>query len=390
MDQILLYALGAAFVAALATNLLVPPVTRMAIALRALDHPGGRKLQIGSVPRLGGVAIALGIALGAGVAAVSGWRHWGAAIGRDELFALAFGTGLVFLVGAVDDLAGVSAAKKFLFQIVAAWLLVRVGWSFEVMRLPGIGEIDLGLFGPVVSIVWIVGVTNAINLIDGLDGLAGGVVTIIAASLLGYAILQGNPGTVILMAAVAGSCLGFLRHNWEPARIFMGDSGSLTLGFLLAAVTVHSSLKAPAAVAILVPILALGVPVMDTLLVMTVRFLDRPQGPFATRFLRMFHADRNHLHHLLAHFGGKRSRIVGVIYAVVLSFCALALVVAVTGQTALGVALVALEFSVILGMRQMGMAMEARRLARLQREEIKAEVLGVQEPAIAKVRRIAS
>ena len=390
MDQILLYALGAAFVAALATNLLVPPVTRMAIALRALDHPGGRKLQNGSVPRLGGVAIALGIALGAGVAAVSGWTHWGTAIGRDELLALAFGTGLVFLVGAVDDLAGVSAAKKFLFQIVAAWLLVRVGWSFEVMRLPGIGEIDLGLFGPMVSIVWIVGVTNAINLIDGLDGLAGGVVTIISASLLGYAILQGNPGTVILMAAVAGSCLGFLRHNWEPARIFMGDSGSLTLGFLLAAMTVHSSLKAPAAVAILVPILALGVPVMDTLLVMTVRFLDRPQGPFATRFLRMFHADRNHLHHLLAHFGGKRSRIVGLIYAVVLSFCALALVVAVTGQTALGVALVALEFSVILGMRQMGMAMEARRLSRLQREEVKAEVLGVQEPAVARVRRMAS
>ncbi|HSK77909.1 MAG TPA: MraY family glycosyltransferase [Thermoanaerobaculia bacterium] len=392
MDEILLYALGAAFVAALATNLLVHPVTRMAIALRALDHPGGRKLQSGSVPRLGGVAIASGIALGAGVAAVSGWAHWGAAIGRDELFALAFGTGLVFLVGAVDDLAGVSAAKKFLFQIVAAWLLVRIGWSFEVMRLPGIGEIDLGLFGPVVSVVWIVGVTNAINLIDGLDGLAGGVVTIISASLLGYAILQGNPGTVILMAAVAGSCLGFLRHNWEPARIFMGDSGSLTLGFLLAAMTVHSSLKAPAAVAILVPILALGVPVMDTLLVMTVRFLDRSQGPLATRFLRMFHADRNHLHHLLAHFGGKRSRIVGVIYAVVLSFCALALVVAVTGQTALGVALVALEFSVILGMRQMGMAMEARRLSRLQREEIKAEVLGSLpgEPAIATVRRMAS
>ncbi|HKV06513.1 MAG TPA: MraY family glycosyltransferase [Thermoanaerobaculia bacterium] len=390
MDQILLYALGAAFVAALSTSLLVPPVTRLAIALRALDHPGGRKLQNGSVPRLGGVAIALGIALGAGVAAVSGWTHWGAAIGRDELFALAFGTGLVFLAGVIDDFYGVSAAKKFLFQIVAAWLLVRIGWSFEVMRLPGIGEIDLGLFGPLVSIIWIVGVTNAINLIDGLDGLAGGVVTIISASLLGYAILQGNPGTVILMAAVAGSCLGFLRHNWEPARIFMGDSGSLTLGFLLAAMTVHSSLKAPAAVAILVPILALGVPVMDTLLVMTVRFLDRPQGPFATRFLRMFHADRNHLHHLLAHFGGKRSRIVGVIYAVVLSFCALALVVAVTGQTTLGIALVALEFSVILGMRQMGMAMEARRLARLQREEIKAEVLGAQEPAVATIRRIAS
>jgi UDP-GlcNAc:undecaprenyl-phosphate GlcNAc-1-phosphate transferase len=392
MDHILVYALGAAFVAALSTNLLVPPVTRLAIAFRALDHPGERKHQNGAVPRLGGVAIALGLGIGTAMAAVSGWTHWGSGIGRNELLALAFGTGLVFLVGVIDDLYGVSAAKKFLVQLVAAWMLVRIGWSFEVLRLPGVGEIHLGFSGEIVSLLWIVGVTNAINLIDGLDGLAGGVVTIISVSLLGYAILQGNPGTVILMAAMAGACVGFLRHNWEPARIFMGDSGSLTLGFLLAAMTVHSSLKAPAAVAILVPILALGVPVMDTLLVMAVRFLDRPKGPVTTRFLRMFHADRNHLHHLLSHFGGRRSRIVALIYAVVLSFCTLALVVALTGQTALGIALVALEFSVILGMRQMGMAMAARRLARVQREVVKSEVFAfVQEDGqrLAKVRRLA-
>jgi UDP-GlcNAc:undecaprenyl-phosphate GlcNAc-1-phosphate transferase len=391
MDHILVYALGAACFAALSTNLLVPPVTRLAVALRALDYPGERKLQKGAIPRLGGVAIAFGLALGAGGAAVAGWDRWGSGIGREELLALMFGTGLVFLVGVIDDLYGVSAAKKFLVQLVAAWLLVRIGWSFEVLRLPGLGEVDLGLFGGLLSLLWIVGVTNAINLIDGLDGLAGGVVMIISVSLLGYAILQGNPGTVILMAAMAGSCVGFLRHNWEPARIFMGDSGSLTLGFLLAAMTVHSSLKAPAAVAILVPILALGVPVMDTLLVMGVRFLDRPKGPLTTRFLRMFHADRNHLHHLLSHFGGRRSRIVALIYAVVLSFCALALVVALTGQIALGAALVVLEFSVILSMRQMGMAMAARRLARLQREVIRTEIFAFaqEEPPVAQVRRLA-
>src|SRR5262249_3691992 len=213
---------------------------------------------------------------------------------------------------------------------VAAWPLVHAGWAFEVLRLPLLGEIHLGLFGGVVSLLWIVGVTNPINLIDGLDGLAGGVVAIISVSFPRLAMLQGEAGTGVPKAAVAGSCLGFLRHNWEPARVFMGDSGSLMLGFLLAATAVHSSLKAPAAVAILVPILALGVPVMDTLLVMTVRFLDRPKGPVTGRFLRMFHADRQHLHHLLSHVGGARSRIVTVIYLVVLSFCAMALVVAVT------------------------------------------------------------
>jgi UDP-GlcNAc:undecaprenyl-phosphate GlcNAc-1-phosphate transferase len=390
MDGILLYALCAAFVAALSTNLVVPPVTRLAVFLLALDHPGERKHQTGAVPRLGGLAIVMGLALGGGAVAVSLWGRLGTTVGHDEMLALVFGTGVVFLVGVVDDLVGVSAFKKLLCQLVAAWPLVHAGWSFEVLRLPLLGEVDLGLFGGPVSLLWIVGVTNAINLIDGLDGLAGGVVTIISVSFLGYAILQGNPGTVILMAAVAGACVGFLRHNWEPARIFMGDSGSLTLGFLLAAVSVHSSLKAPAAVAILVPILALGVPVMDTLLVMGVRFLDRPKSALADRCLRMFRADRQHLHHLLSHFGGKRSRIVGVIYAVVLSFCALALMVAATGETTLGISLVVLEFMVILSMRQAGLAMEARRLARLQREEIKTEVLGIsQEAQVATVRRIA-
>ncbi len=388
MGLILLYAVGAAVVAALSTNLMVAPVTRLAVALRALDHPGERRIQSTAVPRLGGVAIVLGLALGAGGAAVTLWGRIGTAVGRDELLALVFGIGVVFLVGIVDDLVGVSAFKKFFFQLVAAWPLVHLGWSFEVLRLPLVGQIDLGAFAGPVSLLWIVGVTNAVNLLDGLDGLAGGVVTIISVSFLGLAIMQGNAGTVLLMAALAGSCCGFLRHNWEPARIFMGDSGALTLGFLLATTAVHNSLKARAAVAILVPILALGVPVMDTLMVMAVRFLDRPKSAPADRFLRMFHADRQHLHHLLSHFGGKRSRIVAVIYAVVLSFCILALVVAVTGQTTLGLALVGLEFAVILSMRRMGMTMEVRRLARLQREEVKAEVLGHPEPQTAAVRRM--
>ena len=389
MGRVSLYALGVLTVAALATNLTVPTVARLAVALRALDHPGERKVQKQAVPRLGGVAIAVGLAAGIGSAAVLRWDRWGAAVGQGELVALAIGTFLVFLLGVVDDIVGVSAAKKFVVQILAAALLVHAGWSFTVLRLPGLPAIDFGFLGPVVSIVWIVGVTNAINLIDGLDGLAGGVVSIIAGSFLCYALLQGSPGTVILMAAIAGACLGFLRHNWEPARVFMGDSGSLTLGFLLAAMAVHSALKAPAAVAIVVPILALGVPMMDTLLVMAVRFLDRPQGPMVDRFLRMFRADRAHLHHLLSHLGGRRSAIVTSIYAVVVVFCLAALVVAVTGQTTLGLVLVGLEFSVVLGMRRLGLAALARRLALQQRQEIREEVFGTPPPAPAdNVRRI--
>lgn len=372
MSNILFYALGAALVAGLLTNLMIPPITRLAFALRALDHPDTRKLQTSAVPRLGGVAILIGLALGTGMAGVSRWGEWDG-LQRSEMLVLSLATGLVFLVGLVDDLIGVSVVKKFLCQIIAGWLLIEIGWSFEVLRLPLVGEIDLGIFGPVLSLLWIVGVTNAINLIDGLDGLASGLVAIIAGSLLVYSILQGNAGTVLLMAGTAGACLGFLRHNWEPAKIFMGDSGSLTLGFLLAATTVHSSLKAPAAVAILVPILALGLPVLDTLLVMTFRFLDRPHSPFAERLMRMFHADRQHLHHLLAHFGAARTRIVTVLYLVAVSFCAMALLVAITGETLLGVVLVLLEFCVVFAMRRLGLAMEARRLAETQIEGIENE-----------------
>jgi len=377
-NSIIFYALGAALVAALLTNLMIQPITRLAFALRALDHPDARKLQTSAKPRLGGVAILVGLALGAGIAGVSRWGEWDT-LQRSEMLVLALATGLVFLVGVIDDLVGVSVAKKFLCQILAGGLLVQMGWSFEVLRLPVVGMVQLSWLGPVVSLLWIIGVTNAINLIDGLDGLASGVVAIIATSVLAYSIVQGNAGTVLLMAATAGSCLGFLRHNWAPAKIFMGDSGSLTLGFLLAASTVHSSLKAPAAVAILVPLLALGLPVMDTLLVMMVRFLDRPHSPLTERFLRMFHADRKHLHHLLAPSGSERTWTVKVLYLVALSFCGMALLVAFTGETTLGAALVVLEFSVVFAMRRLGMAMAARRLAEVQRQELATEVLGLDE-----------
>lgn len=378
-ETLILAALSAA-VAGLITNLLVPVVARLAVAVGAVDYPGERKPKrtskrrpeprSGEIPRLGGLAIVLGLGLAAGGLLLSRWAEWGSQIGRSEVMALVIATAMVFLVGIVDDINGVSSAKKFLVQVAAAWLMVRVGWSFEVLRLPGLGEVELGVTGDLVSLVWIVGVTNAINLIDGLDGLAGGVVAIISGSLLTYSVLLGNAYSVILMGATAGACLGFLRHNWAPARIFMGDSGSLTLGFLLAVMSVHSALKAPAAVAILVPILALGVPVIDTLLVMAVRFLDRPKSRPAERFLRMFRADRNHLHHLLEQMRRTRNGVVATIYSVVLVSCLAALLVAVRGDALLGIALLGVEFAVLLGIRRFGMAQVAAAIARRQREDV--------------------
>lgn len=373
--SMLVLAAAAAVGAGMVSNLAVPLVARLAMAVRALDYPGGRKQQETVTPRLGGVAIVGGVAFAAAGVALAKWVQLSGAIHRSELIALAMGAALVFFVGVVDDLLGVSTWQKFGVETLAALLLVHVGWSFHALSLPGQPSLDLGVFGPVLTVLWIVGVTNAVNLLDGLDGLAAGVVAIVAASLLVYALLLGNLGTVILMAAITGACLGFLRHNWAPARIFMGDSGSLTLGFLLAAMTVHSSLKAPAAIAILVPLVALGVPVIDTLLVMGVRFLARPHGRFADRLLAMFRADRNHIHHLLLHRRDRR-RVVAWIYATVIVFCALAMVVALTRNPTLGLSVLAIEGVVIVALRRSGV--QARLVAKSaeQRQALRSD-LGV-------------
>jgi len=364
----------AALIAGVVTSLVVPFVVKVALALRAVDYTGGRKVHGGTVPRLGGVAIGAGLVCGAGAVTLMAWNAWGARIAKSELAAVVIACAIVFLLGVVDDLVGVSVAKKFLTEIVAASLIAGIGWNFSNLGLPGGGRVHLGSAGIVLTIAWIVGVTNAINLIDGLDGLASGVAAIIAASLLVFSMLQENAFTVVLMAGVVGACLGFLPYNRAPAQIFMGDSGSLTLGFLLGVVSVHSSLKSSAAVAILVPILALGVPVIDTLLVMLVRFLEQPKGQSVNRVLRMFKADRNHLHHLMQLHGAKRGTIVLIIYLLVLMTCVMAITVALTKHSGLGIGLVVVEVVAVLAVRSFGFSHQVRALSAEARKEMREKV----------------
>ncbi|MCP4654240.1 MAG: undecaprenyl/decaprenyl-phosphate alpha-N-acetylglucosaminyl 1-phosphate transferase [bacterium] len=347
--------------------MLVPLVTRLAVALKAVDRPGDRRNHSGDVARLGGLAIGAGFLFGTGSVGLTAWPEWNRPLDQHDLLALMLATGMVFLLGIVDDVMGVSALKKLLVQTVAAWFIVASGWQFEVVGLPFGFDIYLGPLSGVLTVLWIVGVTNAINLIDGLDGLAAGVVGIIASSLLVFSIIQQSPFAMVLTAGIVGSCLGFLPHNWDPARIFMGDSGSQPLGFLLATLSVYSSLKSSTTIAILVPLLALGVPIIDTLLVMAVRFLERPKGPLGIRLLRMFAADTYHLHHLLALVTTRRG-VVNWIYLMVSISCVMAVTVAVTKQEGLGLVLVAVELVAIFLVRRLGLARQARGLARRQRE----------------------
>jgi len=376
MSELFLAGLVGALLAAETTSLAFPLVNRVAMAVRAVDYPGGRRLQREAIPRMGGIAIAAGIAAGAVVPTLMLWQQWVERATSPQSSFLVLGTAMVFLIGLVDDVIGLSCFQRFLIQVVAAGGAVYAGWSFGRLYVPLWGEVDLGFWGGLFTVVWIVGVTNAINLLDGLDGLAGGVAAIIATSLLVFAWIQGNALTVILMSAIVGACLGFLRHNWAPAKIYMGDSGSLTLGFLLAVMSLHASMKGAAAVAILVPILALGLPVIDTLLVMAVRFVEEPQGSLLRRFARMFQADRNHVHHLMARAAPGRRQIVLVIYSVAACFCAMALVVAVSRSAALGAALVVVEVLVVFLMRNLGVRREAQAVSLKQRRQVREGYFG--------------
>lgn len=365
MASLLLAALAAAVIAALVTSLMVPVANWLAVALRALDAPGERKLHTDPTPRLGGLAIGAGLLFGVGLVALARWGAWGGRVSRSELAVVLLGTVMVFLVGMADDVVGVPPLHKILVETAAAAMVVAAGLRFSVVSLPGSrGELTLGILAGVVTVVWIVGATNAFNLIDGLDGLAGGVAAIISSSLLVCGVLQGHRFTVVLLAGLAGACLGFLRHNWEPARIFLGDAGSLTVGFLLAIAAVQASFKASAAVAILVPILVLGLPVMDTLLVMVVRFFGLSRATLRDRLLRLGHADLQHVHFLLAQHAHSRHKAVVWLHAVTLTFCALAIVVLVTKNAVAGVLLVGLEFLAVLGLRTVGLTSRLRRSER--------------------------
>lgn len=365
----------AAVVAALVTNLLVPLVRRLAHAYSAIDRPDGeRKSHEAAVPRLGGLAVGAGLAFGAAVPVAFHWDRWMAVVPRGELVAFVVAMTIVFLVGLVDDLLGLSPLKKLAGEVVAAVVLVEAGWQFSYFWLPLFGQVDLGVGGWLVSVVWLVGVTNAINLLDGLDGLAAGVVAIIAGSLAAYSVWVGNLGSVALLAAMTGACVGFLRHNWEPARIFLGDSGSLVLGFLLASISLHSTFKAEATVAILLPLLALGLPVIDTLLVMGVRFVEQSGRSVPARVRRMVEADRQHLHHLLGNLVPRRRGIVLALWGTAAVFCAMALLVVMEGAPELGLVLLAVQIVAIFLLRHLGFARAARAQADKERARLREEM----------------
>jgi UDP-GlcNAc:undecaprenyl-phosphate/decaprenyl-phosphate GlcNAc-1-phosphate transferase len=270
--------------------LLTPAVGGMARMLGVVDRPGMRRLNRSPVPRLGGLALFFGIFVPA-LAFLP--------LGR-ETKGLLLGAAVATLVGAIDDFRGLVWWEKLGGQIAAAAIPTGFGIWVQNFTFPLVGVHELpGWVGVPLTILWIVAIMNMVNFLDGLDGLAAGVCGISGFTFCLIALSLGRPEPAILAAIVFGACLGFLRHNFYPARIFMGDSGALLLGFTLGALAVQGLLKTAAIATLLFPLLILAVPILDTSFVVAKRIKHGEP---------IYGADRTHLHHRFLNIGYSQKR----------------------------------------------------------------------------------
>ncbi len=320
--------LAAGFLVAMGVALaLTPAVRRAAHAIGALDHAlSSRKVHQGPVPRIGGLVIATAFFVPLVVLRLVDPR---AASGLDaeprHAAALLLGGRAMVSLGALDDVRGATPRAKLAVQLGVAALMWWADFRADVVATP-FGTLELGLLGFPVTVLWIVGVTNALNLVDGLDGLAGGIALLAAAAIGWVAFRNHRPLMMLFMACLGGGLLGFLRYNFNPATIFMGDSGSLFVGFVLATAALESHEPSTTAVALLVPAVALAIPIGDTLVAFTRRFV---------RGQPVFVPDRGHVHHRLMDRGLSHRSTVLALYgiAAVGAFASVGLVRADVEQT---------------------------------------------------------
>ncbi|RKO65669.1 MraY family glycosyltransferase [Desulfofundulus salinus] len=282
-----------------------PWVRRQAFRWGAVDRPNARKVHKGVMPRLGGLAVYAGFVT-AVLATMQPTR---------SLYGLLLGMTLIMLLGALDDIRGLSPRVKLAGQVAAALVLLPLGVQVYFVTNPFNGHIiDLGWLGIPITIFWVVAVTNAVNLIDGLDGLAGGVSCIAALTMavVGWTQWQvfgaaGQREIIMLALMLAAALLGFLRYNFHPAKIFLGDSGSMLLGYTLAVMAIMGLTKSVTAVSVLVPLVILGIPLLDTFFAVLRRY---------HRHRPIFQPDKEHLHHQLLALGLSHRQAVLVIYGI--------------------------------------------------------------------------
>ncbi|MEG2137023.1 MAG: MraY family glycosyltransferase [Oscillospiraceae bacterium] len=293
---------AALLVAALVSFITTPVVKAFAQKVGAIDVPkDGRRMHDHPIARMGGLAIVLGFMLSV-ILFVDITK---------SMQGMLLGGVIIVVLGIFDDIYSLPAMFKFVVQIVAALVAVLSGNVISVLSNPNIFSAnpywDLGVLAIPITVIWIVAITNAVNLIDGLDGLAVGVSTISSMTLLVIAMAFSEGEVSILMAALAGACIGFMPYNLNPAKIFMGDTGSTFLGFILATVSIQGLFKFPMIISFAVPFLMLGLPIFDTAFAF-IRRISHGQNPM--------HADRSHVHHRLIDMGFSQKQAVAVLYMI--------------------------------------------------------------------------
>jgi UDP-GlcNAc:undecaprenyl-phosphate GlcNAc-1-phosphate transferase len=283
---------------------LAPLFIKLALKYKIVDTPNKRKVHSKPIPTLGGMVIFLAFNLAIIFAMKLNPYFWLEV--KNYSFGLFLGGFLILILGILHDTINIRPEAKLLGQIIVALILFNTGIRIEEITNPFGGQIKLILpLSMLISVGWILAMINAINLIDGLDGLAGGLTIISSLALLAIALAKQDINSIFILIILIGSTLGFLRYNFYPAKIFMGDCGSMFLGFILSIVSIQGINKMAATVALLIPITAIGVPIYDTVLSIMRRIIKRAG---------IFQADRKHIHYRLLDMGMTHKHVVLVLY----------------------------------------------------------------------------
>lgn len=336
-EYIVIGTIIAAFaVAAVLSYFFTPPVKNFAHKVGAIDVPkDARRMHKKPIPRLGGLAIYGGFLCSI---LIFGQLD-------ETMLCVLLGAAIIVALGIFDDVLALGAKLKFVVQIVAAAIPVcigdlQIGLFTNLNPLSDTPFVHLGILAVPVTIIWIVGITNAVNLIDGLDGLAVGVSSIATITMLAVALLTGNMPIAITMAALAGACIGFMPYNLNPAKIFMGDTGSTFLGYMLATVSIMGLFKFYAVISFAVPFLILGLPIFDTANAI-IRRVAAGRSPMSP--------DRGHVHHKLIDMGFNQKQAVAILYAISATLGLTAVVLTSSGEVKAIVLLLAVLAAILVG-----------------------------------------
>lgn len=328
--------IAAFIVAGVLSYFFTPPVKRFAHTVGAIDVPkDGRRMHKEPIPRLGGLAI-----FGGFLASILIFGEL-----DQTMLCVLLGASMIVALGIFDDVLALGAKLKFVVQIVAAAIPVCVG-DLQIKLFTNLNPFSdtpyfhLGILAIPITIIWIVGITNAVNLIDGLDGLAVGVSSIAAITMLAVALLTGNMTIAVTMAALAGACIGFMPYNLNPAKIFMGDTGSTFLGYMLATVSIMGLFKFYAVISFAVPFLILGLPIFDTANAI-IRRVAEGRSPMSP--------DRGHVHHKLIDMGFNQKQAVAILYAISATLGLTAVVLTSSGEVKAIVLLLAVLAAILVG-----------------------------------------